>query len=568
MFRNTALTLAVTLWGLGSLLLPPEALAQTPLSRAVLQSLKNRAQLIPRNQQARPARVSDAMAPGDALATAKASAAQLRFNDGSLARLGEQAVFKFVPGTRTFQLSNGTALVLIPPGRGTTNVRTPNAAAGIRGSALFVRYNPETQTTLVGALTTSGIQVFNRDSSQNQELKAGYMAVIAKDRIERVYEFDLDTFYRTSELVRGLDLTQTGPVDNSDEAIASVRAETSQAAKAQPPVTGENVIENPSFVQLSADTSNTSGDFPRTDTDGVDSNPTSREPNFSGLRNTTDVRSLLEGGQILDNRTRNNPDGNGNGGDNPGRGNDPGTGNNPPGPGGNGNGGDNPGRGNDPGTGNNPPGPGGNGNGGNDNPGRGNDPGTGNNPPGPGGNGNGGNDNPGRGNDPGTGNNPPGPGGNGNGGNDNPGRGNDPGTGNNPPGPGGNGAGGNDNPGRGNAPGTGNNPPGPGGNGAGGNDNPGRGNAPGTGNNPPGPGGNGAGGNDNPGRGNAPGTGNNPPGPGGNGAGGNDNPGRGNNSGRGTIQDPTSNINIPGVNLPAVNLPGVNVDVNVNPNTD
>ncbi|HEY9728968.1 MAG TPA: FecR domain-containing protein [Chroococcales cyanobacterium] len=397
MFRNIALTLTVTLWGLGSLLVPSEALAQTPLSRAVLQSLKNRVQLIPKSQQARPARVSDAMTPGDALATAKASAAQLRFNDGSLARLGEQAAFKFVPGSRTFQLSNGTALVLIPPGRGTTNVRTPNAAAGIRGSALFVRYNPETETTLVGALTDSGIQVFNRDASQRQELKAGYMAVIAKDRIARVYEFDLNAFYRTSELVRGLDLTQTAPADNSDEAIASVRAETVQALKAQQPVTGENVIENPSFVQLSV---NTSEDFPRTDTSVVEENSAFQEPNFSDFGNTTNVRSLLEGGEILDTRTR--------------------TGTNDNGAGGNGNqGGGNQGGGNQ-GTGNNPNGPGGNGAGGNGNQGGGNQ-GTGNNPDGPGGNGAGGNGNQGRGNQ-GTGNNPDGPGGNGAGGNGNSGR--------------------------------------------------------------------------------------------------------------------------------------------------
>ena len=120
MFRNLALILAITLSSTGSLLLSDDALAATPLSRAVIESLRNQVRLIPKNQSARPARRSDTMTGGDALATARSSMAQLRFNDGSLARVGEQAVFKFTPGTRTFRLSNGTALMLIPPGRGTT----------------------------------------------------------------------------------------------------------------------------------------------------------------------------------------------------------------------------------------------------------------------------------------------------------------------------------------------------------------------------------------------------------------------------------------------------------------
>lgn len=366
MLRQLAFVLAVTSWSFGSLALPKDAIAQN-LSRAVIESLRNQVRLIPKNQSARPARPSDAMNPGDSLATARASAAQLRFNDGSLARLGEQAVFRFTPGSRTFTLSNGTALMLIPPGRGTTRVRTPNAAAGIRGSALFVRYIPETETTLVGALTTSGIEVFNESASQRQELKAGNMAVIVKNRIERVYEFDLNEFYRTSELARGLDLTKSNPTPSADEAIAQVQAETSEAANAQAAMTGTQVIENPSFVQLSA---GTSGDFPRVDTPISDDFPNSRQQQNldrfgNNNRNTLDVRTLLEGGQIRDSQIpggANNRPGRPDRPDNPGRGNDPGVGNNPPGPGGNGNNGNN-GRGNDPGVGNNPPGPGGNGNG-------------------------------------------------------------------------------------------------------------------------------------------------------------------------------------------------------------
>src|SRR5919202_1606537 len=449
MLRKIALLLALTLWSSTSLLLPKEASAQTALSRAVIESLRNQVRLIPKNQSARPARPSDAMTPGDALATAKASTAQLRFNDGSLARLGEQAVFSFSPGTRTFGLSNGTALVLIPPGRGTTRVRTPNAAAGIRGSALFVRYIPETDTTIVGALTNSGIEVFNEAASQRQELKAGNMAVIVKNRIEKVYEFDLKTFYQTSELVSGLNLTKSESTPNSDPAIAQVQAETAEALQAQSPIAGAQIIENPSFVQLAASPSQ---EFPRVDRPITGDTPSSRPRNLdlpgNTIRNTIDVRTLLDGKQIRDNRPPSQVPGVPGGDDNrPGRSDRPDQGNNPPGPGGNG---PNGGNGNGNTQGNNPPGPGGNG----PNAGNGNGNTQGNNPPGSGVNGTDrgnsycntqgnntshpGTDVPNDGNVIGNsqGNNPPGPGGNG------PNRGNGNGNtqGNNPPGPGGNGS--------------------------------------------------------------------------------------------------------------------------------
>jgi hypothetical protein len=330
MLRKITLLLAITLWSSGSLLLPKEAFAQTPLTRAVIQSLRNQVRLIPKNQSARPARTSDAMTPGDALATAKSSTAQLRFNDGSLARLGEQAVFKFNPGSRTLDLSNGTALVLIPPKRGTTRVRTPNAAAGIRGSALFVRYIPETDTTIVGALTTSGIEVFNEGSSQRQELKAGNMAVVVKDRIEKVYEFDLKTFYQTSELVSGLNLTKSESTPSLDEAIAQVQEETFQALQEQSPLVGTQVVENPNFIQLSASRSE---DFPPIDSDVInDNSPSSRQRNVNlpgNNRNATDVRTLLEGGVIqIDQNRPQFPSGGNTGGNFPGGGN---TGGNFPG---------------------------------------------------------------------------------------------------------------------------------------------------------------------------------------------------------------------------------------------
>ncbi|MEH2284775.1 MAG: FecR family protein [Nostoc sp.] len=259
MFHKSFPLLVIGLWGVIVLPLPNRVNAITPLTRAEIQNLRNLVQLIPRDRhKKRPARKLDAMIPGDGLSTGQASLADLRFNDGSLARVGEQAIFQFLPKTRSFRLSNGTALLLIPPGRGETRIQTPSAAAAIRGSALFVRYNQQTDTTIVGALTNSGIEVSNQEASQTQVLQAGQMMVIIKGKFQGLYDFDLRNFYQTSDLVRGFDLNRQNITPTADPAIASVQAETVAALNAQSPITGEGVVENPSFAELTTSPSTSS----------------------------------------------------------------------------------------------------------------------------------------------------------------------------------------------------------------------------------------------------------------------------------------------------------------------
>ncbi|MDF5708056.1 MAG: FecR family protein [Nostoc sp. S4] len=291
MINKSLPLLVISLWGIVVLPVQNRVSAATPLTRAEIQYLRNLVQLIPKNKlKKRPAQKSDAMIPGDGLSTGRASSADLRFNDGSLARVGEQAIFQFLPKTRSFRLSNGTALLLIPPGRGQTRIQTPSAAAAIRGSALFVRYDQRTDTTIVGALTNSGIEVSNKEASQTQKLQAGQLMVIVKGKFQGLYDFDLRNFYETSDLVRGLDLSRQNVTPNADPAIASVQAETAAALQAQSPVTGQGVVENPSFLQLTASPANSA-------TNEIVTNDSAVDP----IQDDSPVNSLEETGQILSN---------------------------------------------------------------------------------------------------------------------------------------------------------------------------------------------------------------------------------------------------------------------------
>ena len=211
------------------------AQAQNSLTWAKVERLRNRVHFIPTGRRPRLARVADVMGIGDALRTASSSRAELRFNDGSLARIGEQAVFRFTPNTRNFQLSNGTTLLLIPPGQGSTTIQTPNAVTGIHGSALFVRVrclaeqaadgscaNP---ITIVGALTNNAVgpmMTYNSSGSQQEPLYAGEMVIVEGDSIIERFEFDLETFYRTSGLAEGLELDSPTPPSSLPEELQPV----------------------------------------------------------------------------------------------------------------------------------------------------------------------------------------------------------------------------------------------------------------------------------------------------------------------------------------------------------
>ncbi|MEM9451651.1 MAG: iron dicitrate transport regulator FecR [Cyanobacteria bacterium P01_E01_bin.6] len=258
--RKLTLLLTLLLCSLGSQLVVRKAVATTPLTYAVIQLLRNEVELLPEGELARPAAISDEMVPGDALATSREAFAELFFNDGSLARVGERVLFRFVPETRTFRLDNGTVLLLIPPGQGRTRLRTPNATAGIRGSALFVRYNEETDTTLIGALTDSGIEAYNHDETERYELESGQMAVVVDNHIQQIYQFDLERFYETSELTRGLNLespeyfANQGQLETTlePESLTLVRSETLTALEEYKFDDSGVVLEMPDFVRMSA----------------------------------------------------------------------------------------------------------------------------------------------------------------------------------------------------------------------------------------------------------------------------------------------------------------------------
>jgi hypothetical protein len=202
------------------------------LTRAEIYKLINQAQLMPSNRPARAARKSDVMVPQDAIKTATKSRAELLFNEGSLARIGSNAIFRFIPGLRGFQLKNGIALIINLPSSTATKIETLEGQAiaeipptiagalppeGVAAADFEKYYQSSTAMMVVVEANSNKVDFYNltsapikiMDSKGNVLLiKAGETVSVLNGAIGPVKLFDLRSLYNTSSLAAGLGLGQ------------------------------------------------------------------------------------------------------------------------------------------------------------------------------------------------------------------------------------------------------------------------------------------------------------------------------------------------------------------------
>jgi hypothetical protein len=210
------------------------AFAQPMLTRAEIYKLRNQVDIERQNQGVwKPAAVGDALVPQDAVRTAARSRAELLFNEGTLVRTGEGTIFRFPPGKRRFELTNGAALIMIRPGLGQSKITTPEAQVVSQGTALFIQHNASRNASLVGVLSNSPagpVRVSSANGDVTVELKAGQFVSIINGTVGLVKHFILPMFYESVELAAGLGTGQKNLVaQNPPEAqktINAVRAET------------------------------------------------------------------------------------------------------------------------------------------------------------------------------------------------------------------------------------------------------------------------------------------------------------------------------------------------------
>lgn len=210
------------LYGLASAIAAPVASAEVPLTRADAESLYNRVEVRSADGTSRQVRMTERFSSGETFHTQQAARLDLRFNDGSLARIGEHTTFHFLAGSRTLSLPQGTGLFLIPFAQGQSIIETPGVLTEAEGAALIVRYIPTADNAVVSGPSASEepdgaifsgrtvVMALTQNAEGSVEvglinrrkiaLSPGQMAVVDQNRLY-LFEFDLALFCQTSSLI-------------------------------------------------------------------------------------------------------------------------------------------------------------------------------------------------------------------------------------------------------------------------------------------------------------------------------------------------------------------------------
>jgi hypothetical protein len=111
--------------------------AATPYRQATVTRTQNKVnygEVKGDRSELRPAAVDDVIRSSNFLQTETDSRAELKYEDGSLVRVGQNTVFSFEAITRTLSLGKGSMIFYVPKGSGGANVKTSSLTAAITGT--------------------------------------------------------------------------------------------------------------------------------------------------------------------------------------------------------------------------------------------------------------------------------------------------------------------------------------------------------------------------------------------------------------------------------------------------
>ena len=212
------------------------AWADSVIEQAEIYKIRNQVDISYEESDWTKASIGDTIVPQNLVRTGVNSRADILFNEGTLVRTGEGTTFRFPPGKRSFELTSGSALIMIRPEQGQSTITTPEAKIVSQGTALFVQHDPETNASLVGVLTNSPaglVKVSNANGEVTLELQAGQFVSIVQGIVGLVEHFVLPMFYETVELSAGLGLesaeTEAMIAEESAEVQATIEAVRAEA---------------------------------------------------------------------------------------------------------------------------------------------------------------------------------------------------------------------------------------------------------------------------------------------------------------------------------------------------
>ncbi len=139
----------------------------------------------------RPAVANDVIRPNNFLLTEVESRAELKYEDGSVVRIGQNTVFSFDASTRTLSLDKGSLIFYIPKTSGGGTIKTPSLTAAITGTVGKVSDNIIAILTGEVTLVPSGTKV---GAGEFARRNADGSITVAKFDMAKAYDGKLMNF--------------------------------------------------------------------------------------------------------------------------------------------------------------------------------------------------------------------------------------------------------------------------------------------------------------------------------------------------------------------------------------
>ncbi|MEZ0254537.1 MAG: FecR domain-containing protein [Chthoniobacter sp.] len=137
--RNVA-AVALALAAIGTLrAAEPAAITSATVTR--VENQVNYGKVIGDKSESRPAVPNDIIKTNNFLMSEVDSRAEMKYDDGTIVRIGQNTIFSFEANTRTLNLKKGTFVFYVPKGKGGGTIKTPSFTAAITGTVGKVSNN-------------------------------------------------------------------------------------------------------------------------------------------------------------------------------------------------------------------------------------------------------------------------------------------------------------------------------------------------------------------------------------------------------------------------------------------
>ena len=220
-----------------------------PFDQAEVTKTINLVSLLPQDVQAEP---GDLVKGNTALKTGGNSRAELQFPDLTITRVGSNALFRFIAGTREMVLDSGTMLFSSPKGAGGGKVRAGAVAAAVSGSDFLISNAGRVK---VICLSHKVLVYFTANPKIRAVLLPGQMLDIApgaEKKMPPIATINLETLVATSKLGEAGGL---GPFPNQTILAYNVNKQGRGFVPANDPVPANDSV--PANVNLAAQAAQT-----------------------------------------------------------------------------------------------------------------------------------------------------------------------------------------------------------------------------------------------------------------------------------------------------------------------